>query len=210
MIIGLFTMIKDEDKVNSDALKFKEEYELLNGKYDEETNVTLDNMDIDKNNPFKYLKDEEVLEKLTDGTNIIYFGYPEDGFSRRAVEVLLEFAKQKKIDTIYYYNFLNLREIYENNSDEEKVKLYEDIINILDKYLTDTYTEGIRSGIKRLNAPDVYFIKDGRIVGNHQGIVDNYINFQQELTEDQKKELIQIYQSNYDKIFANVCVEEAC
>lgn len=211
MIVGLISLIDEETKENTDALKFKEEYELLNGKYYEESDITLSTLEIPKENPIKYLTDEELIAKLTEGTNIIYFGFPECVWCRRLVPVLLEFAQKNKIETIYYYNFSNLRKAYEENTDESKIKLYEKIIDILKDNITITYEEGTaHAGEKRLSAPDVYFVKDGTIVGHNYKLVESYTNYQEELTNEQKEELIQIYKSYYDKMFVNVCIEEAC
>lgn len=209
MVVGLISLVDDkEDTTNTDALKFKEEYESINGKYDELTNLTAPSVTINKNNPIKYLSDSDILDKLTKDTNIIYMGYPEDGFSRRILPVLFDFANKNKIKTIYYYNFYNLQQDYEKNEDQEKIALYENIINVLGDTVTETYTEGIHSGIKRLSAPSIYFIKDGQVVGSHYNAVESYTNFNIDLTSEEAKELFNIYQDNYNKMFANVCQEE--
>lgn len=210
MTVGLISIIDDKQEVGSDALKFKEEYELLNNKYYEEYDLTVSTMNIDKDNPIKYLSDENIIEKLTNGTHIIYFGFPECGWCRRAVPVLLNFAKKNKIETIYYYNFYNLRNEYEKGENKDKVKLYESITEILKDNLEKSYEEGNHQGQKRLSAPDVYFIKNGNIVGSHYKLVESYLDYNLELTTDQTEELLTIYQNNYDKMFANICIEEDC
>lgn len=204
MVVGLLSIIDEEQTVSGDSLKFKEEYELLNGKYYEEYDLTLSSMEIEKDNPMIYINDNDVIEKLTEGTHIVYFGFPECGWCRRVVPVLLTFAKTNKIDTIYYYNFSNLRTEYEKGENEEKVKLYKNIIEVLKDNIDNTYEDGT----KRLSAPTIIFIKDGQIVGSHYKLVESYDDYNAKLTKEQTEELLKIYQNNYNKMFANICNED--
>ena len=52
----------------SDALKFKEEYESLNGKHN--NNKTYRTLDIDENNPIEYADYDKLLEVIENGTGI--------------------------------------------------------------------------------------------------------------------------------------------
>ena len=206
MVVGLLSLIDEEQKVSGDSLKFKEEYEILNGKYYLEYDLTLSTIEIAKDNPMIYLNDNEVISKLTKGTQVIYFGFPECGWCRRTVPVLLSFAKNNKIDNIYYYNFSNLRTEYEKGTNEIKVSLYKNIVEVLKEHIDNEYDDGT----KRLSAPTVIFIKDGEIVGSHYKLVDSYEDYNTELTKEQTDELLNIYQKYYNKMFANICIEEDC
>lgn len=204
MVVGLLSIIDDKQKISGDSLKFKEEYEILNGKYYSENNITATSVTIEKENPMIYLNDNNIIEKLTEGTHIVYFGYSESEWCRRTVPVLLEFAKTNMIDTIYYYNFANLENEYKKGNNANKIILYNDIVEIL----KDNIKSMNENDKQKLSAPTVFFIKDGEIVGSHYKLVESYKDYSIDLTEEQKKELLDIYQNYYDKMFANICEED--
>jgi len=204
MVVGLISILDDEKRISGDSLKFKEEYELLNGKYFEEEDIIASTMEIEKDNPYIYVNDFDVLDKLTKGTHIIYFGNPECGWSRRVVPVLTTFANKNKIETIYYYNFSNLEKLINEANNEEKEQLYNSIINIVKDYTTNID----ETGSPKLLTPIVFFLKDGNIVGSHYKLVDSYLDYNADLTNEQTEELVGIYQTNYDKMFANICEED--
>lgn len=201
MVVGLISIIDGEQLISGDSLKFKEEYELLNGKYFEDKNIIASTIELEKDNPFIYVNDYDILEKLTEGTHIIYFGNPECGWSRRVVPILTKFASNNKISRIYYYNFSNLEKQMVNGYNNDKQELYDNILNIIGEY-------GVSENNKLLT-PIVFFIKDGNILGSHYKVVDSYVDYNEELSELQKQELLNIYQENYQKMFANVCDEDA-
>ena len=206
MVVGMIFLAKDEPEVNQDSIKFKEEYELLNGKYDSVNDITLISVDIDKDNPIKYISNDEIVDRLTVGSGIIYFGDPEDGYSRRAVPILLEFAKKNAVETIYYYNVSSLIKGYENN-DEKMVNLYNSIINIIGDYIDIVNLDDESVGIKKISVPDVYFIKNGSIVAHQYKLGETYKDYRNELTEEEKEELLNLYKSNYEKTQLNICTE---
>lgn len=201
MVVGLLSIIDEEQQISGDSLKFKEEYELLNGKYYEEYDLTLSSMAIATDNPMIYINENEIINKLTEGTHIIYLGFPECEWSRKALPVLLNFAKKNKIRTIYYYNFSTIISDYEKGKNEEKVNLYKEIVNILKDNIDNTYEDGT----KKLTAPMVVFIKDGEITGNHYKLVESYEDYKLDLTKEQTEELFNIYQRNYNLMVANRC-----
>lgn len=163
----------------SDGLKFKNEYEELNSQ-----SVS---MSIDEKNPIKYATFDEIIEILSEKTGVIYFGFPACPWCRNVIPVLFEVAQENNIDTIYYFNPREIR----NSGDDS----YQKLISILDDYL-----EFDENGNKTLYVPDVYFIKDGKIVGNHLSTVESQTDPYLALTDDQKVELKNIYQELFDKI----------
>ncbi len=153
----------------TDASKFKSEYEALN-----KENVEIK---VPKDNPIKYTKVDEIFEILESGTGVIYFGFPGCPWCRNMLPILFQAAQKNNIDTIYY---LNPREV----SDEEHSKL----IDVLKEYLDVN-----ENGELTLYVPDVYFVKDGQILGHHLGTVDSQTDPYVILTEEQKEELLQIF-----------------
>ena len=73
----------------TDAEKFKKEYEKLNGQTIGETNYKYPSVEISKDNAIKYASYDEVLELLKSGTGVIYLGYETCPWCRNAVPVLL-------------------------------------------------------------------------------------------------------------------------
>lgn len=161
-------------KTTTDGIRFKNEYESLN-------NINKVNITIDKNNKIKYATIEEVIDILQNKTGVIYFGFPNCPWCRNILPVLLETVD----DTIYYYN---PKQIRDNNSSE-----YQILKDILNDYLTED-----EEGNKKLYVPDVYFVKEGKIVGNHLGSVDSQKDPYQPLTEEQRQEIKEEYQKLFN------------
>lgn len=161
-----------------DAKRFSEEYS---------------NIGIDKNNPFVYKTDKEIIEILKSGTGIIYFGFPDCPWCQSAVPVLLDVANKIDIEEIYYFNPKNIRE---SNTDT-----YKEIVKLLGDNL-----KADEKGNKRLYVPDVYFISGGKIVGHSFKTVDSQINpSENPLNEEQALELKNIYKGLIEKTYNIQC-----
>ncbi len=173
MTFGIYQYLK------SDGEKFKSEYEALNNE-----NV---NINISKNNPIKYVTLDEVFDIIQNKTGVIYFGFPGCPWCRNMIPVLFEAAKNNNIDTIYYFNPRDIRK--SDNEDYNKLK------EILNEYLSED-----ENGQKVLYVPDVYFIKDGKIVGHHLGTVDSQEDPTISLTDEEKNELLDIFNELFEKI----------
>lgn len=213
MALVLVFMKTDKPTINytEDEIKFKTDYETLNGTELAE-NYILKTIDIESDNNVKYISDKDIIDKLTKGTNIIYFGWEDCNWCRSIVPTLVSTVKESEIDTLYYYNFKDLRTSYENNTDKEKVKIYEQILSIIGSDITSQFNEeSNRSGEKKILAPTVVFIKDGKYVGLHVKSVDSHLNSTDELSTEQLKELKNIYKNNISKLENNVCSDsEGC
>lgn len=212
MVAVLFSMKKDEVTVTytEDEIKFKDEYEKVNG-MELSSDYVLKNITIPNDNNVVYLSDDNIVEKLTKGTNVIYFGWADCNWCRTALPVLLDTLKENNIDTLYYYDFKSLRNAYENG-DEEKSKIYENIINIVGNDIETYFDEdSARKDMKKMLAPTVVFIKNGAYIGLHFKTVDSQVNSTDELNKEQVLELKHSYQSLIDQINASVCTtDEGC
>ncbi len=153
----------------SDIAKFKEEYESLN-----EDNIVVD---ISLDNKIDYLNTKEVVTFLQEETGVIYFGIPSDTKSRSVVETLLEVVKDNDLE-LKYYNPSSFK--------DEDLDDFAKIIGILSQYLQKN-----EDGQLMLMTPDVYFVKNGKIVGNYFGSVPSFADTA--LSEEQKVELYNSY-----------------
>lgn len=210
MSLVIINMKTDEPKpaLTADEIKFKNEYESLNGTEYKE-NYVLKNIEIVNDNNVEYVNDDELLELLTNGTNVIYMGWPECNWCRTVVPVLINTLKSNDIKTLYYYNLKSLRNAYEEDNDIKKVELYEKIVEILGDDIEATYDEGtLKEGKKKLLAPTVIFIKDNNYIGSHVSTVPTHTNASDNLTETEEKELKGIYQGFIDQINPNICVDD--
>ena len=181
---------------SKDSHKFKKEYESYNNKsweYEGKKGKYL-NIEINKDNPIIYLNDENIVKELKEGDKIIYFGFPDCNWCRSAVPVLLKSAEENGVEKIYYYDFGEVREAFEKNKNNEKAKIYQQIIEVLDSNITSTFESGAKKGEKRLSAPTVVLMKDGKVSSFHYRTVESHQNYNKNLTTEEYNELYKIYE----------------
>lgn len=212
LIFGIYNVTHkdntDTKEEITDAIKFKDEYESLNGKTNDNGKEYLE-IEIEEDNPVKYITFNELMDVLDSGTGIIYFGFPECPWCRNALPVLLDAIKDKDINEIYYFNAHDMRDEkkLENNqiiTTKEGTDEYNKIVEKLYDYL-DVY-EGLNDDtIKRLYFPNVFFISNGKVVGNHMSTVDSQEDPYVKLDDEQYNELKNIYLDNIDKVYNYKC-----
>ena len=181
---------------SKDSYKYKKEYESYNNKsweYEGKKGKYL-NIEINKDNPIIYLNDENIVKELKEGDKIIYFGFPDCNWCRSAVPVLLKSAEENGVEKIYYYDFGEVREAFEKNKNNEKAKIYQQIIEVLDSNITSTFESGAKKGEKRLSAPTVVLMKDGKVSSFHYRTVESHQNYNKNLTTEEYNELYKIYE----------------
>jgi len=213
-VMAIISYIKVAN-IETDAIKFKEEYEALNEK---EGYIELD---IDKSNPIEYADYDKLLEVIDNGTAIIYLGFPECPWCRNALPVLFDVAKDKEVEVIYYMNILNERDSYivedkklvyatdDEGNEKKGTKGYFKLLKALDEHLTDYVVsfEGkeYKTGEKRIYAPTVVFVRDGEVIGLHVSTVDSQESPKEPLTKKQYKELYSIYEDYIDELESGTC-----
>lgn len=213
-IISLFGIYMKQSKiVNTDSIKFKEEYESLNGKENDNGKEYL-NVSVDSSNPIVYSSFQEISDVIEKGTGIIYFGFPECPWCRNAVPVLLDAAKELNVNKIYYFNALSIRDkkhLDDNGNiitDEEGTEEYKKLIEILYDQLPSY--EGLNDdSIKRLYFPTVLFVKDGKIIGIYTSTVDSQKDPYVKLNDEQYSELKNIYLDLINKTYDILC-DQSC
>ena len=157
--------------------KFNEEYTLL-----------------DKDNVYVYKSINEIINVLSNGTGIVYLGFPECPWCQRYVVYLNILAKEYNVKEIYYYNIKNARS---NNTKE-----YQKIVEILKDLLP--YDD---NGNKKVFVPTVVFVKNGKVIA----LDDETSTISDGTTPDEywNQERINLFNSKMDSYFktynAGVC-----
>lgn len=160
---------KVEDDIKTDGIKFSEEYEKVS-----------------KNNIYEYATYGNVIDMLEEETGIIYLGFPSCSLCQEITPILNDVAKEKKLDSILYYNF---KEIRANNTEE-----YQNLVSILSDYIkTD------EEGLKRITAPTIIFVNNGNIVGVYIGTISP--DSEEIITNEQKQNIKNNFSSLIDKMF---------
>ena len=202
-MILVMLYIKTDNRVtinySDDEIKFKNEYEKYNGIEDED-NVLLKIIDINNDNNFVYLNDDNILDYLKKGTNIIYLGWPDNNYCRVVVPLLIDIVKKNNINTLYYYNFKELRNGFLNGN-ESSIDLYNSIIDIIGDSINMFFDS---TEIKSIISPTIIFIKNGEFIGlssfSNELDIDN-------VTNEDEVNIIQEYQTYIDILNSNVCLE---
>lgn len=215
-----------ESNVVADSVKFKEEYEKLNDK-EATQGKKYKKLEISDNNPIKYSNYDEIIDVIKNKTGIIYLGFPECPWCRTALPVLFEAANDNNIDTIYYLNIKNERDSYivkdgkltyatdANGKEIKGTKGYFKLLEALDKHLSDYVItkdeKTYKVGEKRIYAPSVIFVRDGKVLGIHVSTVKSQSNGYEALTEECHKELYSIYDKYIEKMKSESCsINTAC
>ena len=200
----------------TDAEKFKKEYEALNGQIIGNTKYEYPKVEINKRNAIKYASYDEVLKLLTDGTGVIYLGYESCPWCRSAVPTLLEAADEVGIEEILYINMKEERDqikVKEDGSLEvisEGTEGYKKLLTrldpILDEYmLEDVHGNPVSANENSIFVPLVVFVREGEIVSYHLDTVPSQKNPFDGLNDEQKNELMDIYVNNMHKVLNDVC-----
>lgn len=171
-VLSLTTIILkyNSSKNESDAYKFKNEYEIYNKRYIK--------LNIDKDNPVKYVNEDELIDIIKNKTGIIFLGYPDSNESRNAINVLLVAAKDTGIKDIYYKN--------------------------IKKFNTDEIAKKIDDEVK---APTVIFVREGKVLGSYSGVVEQD-DKDKLLNDEEQEELYTIYTNFIHQVLNDLCDEE--
>ena len=184
----------------SDATKFKEDYESLNGV---ETNGKMNRtVTIDKENPFVYTTGEEIVKKIENKeTFYLYVGDTMCPWCRSVIEKAIENAKEYSVKKIYYIHIWDsehnevFRDKYEFSEDGSLTKTvegtagYNNLLTYFDSVLsnyevTDKDGNKVDTGEKRIYAPNFFYVKDGVVKEMVEGISEQLTDPRGELTEE--------------------------
>ena len=209
---------------NKNALKFKKDYESINGKEIGENKYR--EVSIDKENPFVEVDAEKILEMIEkDETFYVYFGDKKCPWCRSVIEKAIKVSKDYDVKKIYYVSIWDddfneiLRDKYKLN-DKGKVekvsdgtdtynKLLKEFDSLLSDYtLTDNNKNEVKVGEKRIYAPNFIYVNNGKAVKMTEGISDK----QKDAFEELSDEILDDEEKLFKKFFNNStqCSKDGC
>ncbi len=213
ILLGIYVLT--ETNSISDATKFKNEYEELNGVVREKDGKTIRTISIPSENPIIYRTPEEIIKMMDNkDTFLVYFGFSDCPWCRSVIPTLIECANDLALDKIYYVDVEEIRDEIEINENGELettttgsdgyYNLIERLSNVLEDYIiTDNDGNNIQTGEKRIYAPSIVAITDGEAIQITDGIsesqTDGYMELTDEMIDDTYQEFKCIIQ----------CVKEA-
>jgi len=214
------------NNINNDSVKFKEEYEKLNGTI-AYSDIKYPSLDISIDNPIKYSNYDEIIDVIKNKSGVIYLGFPECPWCRSALPVLFDVAEDNDIETIYYMNIKNERDSYvvedeklvyaldEEGNEIKGTKGYFKLLEALNGHLSDYVInfedKDYEVGEKRIYAPSVIFVKDGEVLGIHVSTVSSHESGFDPMTDEQYDELYSIYEDYILELNNNSCsLDSSC
>lgn len=208
----IYTFVDSDTKniITNSEIRFKEEYESLNGVYNENINRYYSNVEILENSNVEYKNVDEIIQILKDGTGIIYFGFPECPWCRNIVPLLIDATSQYGVP-FYYYNAYDIRDTKHTDedghvvTDKEGTTEYYEILSLLGEHVSDY--DGLPDNSKRLYFPTIVFVKEGKIVALHEGTLESQTNPFVQLTEEEKNEILSILEHGIVETYDLICDE---
>ena len=209
--IGIIMYVKGNDikeKVNLDAIKFKKDYESLNGTKREKDGKTIRSITIPKKNPFVYKEAEDIVKMVEEKeTFVVYFGFNDCPWCRSVVPTLASVANDLNLDTIYYVNVKDIRDTMKLDDENKAVtdvkgskgyyKLLDTFSSVLADYtLEDQDGNEVETGEKRIFAPNIISVIDGKVTKLTEGIsekqTDGYMKLTKQMKNDMKKQVEEV------------------
>ncbi len=182
----------------TDGIKFKEEYEKLNGKKNDQGKKYRE-ITIDSKNKMVYKTTEEVLELIDKKKSfVLYFGFDTCPWCRSVVPTLASISKELNQE-VYYIDVKDIRDTFELDDDnkpklvkkgsKDYSKLLEKLESVLEDYtLTDSDNNEIKVGEKRIYAPSIVSVIDGKAKELTTGISDKQTDGYMKLTKEMEKD----------------------
>lgn len=197
---------------NKDSIKFKKEYESLNGVVREKDKQTIRTINIDDDNPFIYQSSKDIVERINrKETFAVYFGFADCPWCRSVIPTMVNVAKDLNVGEIYYVDVKDIRNVLEVNDDGEVVTVYQgdegygnllnSLGNVLEDYtLKDKDGEEVETGMKRIYAPSLVVVKRGVALGMTSGVSEKETNAYMELSEEMKHESYESFKNILQKL----------
>ncbi len=208
---------KKEVMTDTDAIKFKEEYESLNGESNS-SGKKYREVSISSENPIVYATANDIVKKIDNKESfIVYFGFKSCPWCRSMLETLLKVAEAEKIDKVYYVDIYELRDTYTLDGDkpvkskdggEGYTDLLDRLKDVLSDYtLTNEKGKTIKVGEKRIYAPNIVSVVEGVAQKLTTGISDLQTDSYMDLTDEMKTEMYEKIDCVFDCLEKKACTQ---
>ena len=202
-----------KDKI-SDALKFKNEYESINGDKTSYGDYSVRTLDIPEDNPIVYADANDIITMMDNNdTFVVYFGFNSCPWCRSVLPTLLEVAEELNIKKIYYVDVKEIRDQMKIDDDGNAILVkegsegYIGLLNRLDSVLEDYTLEydgkEVSTGKKRIYAPNVVSIVNGEAKQLETGISDKLSDPYMELSEEIKADIYNKFKCSIKCVLEN-------
>ena len=221
IIVGCESSSKEEKTKKTDAVKFKEEFEDLNGSRSD-TGKIVRVVSIPEKNPIVYSTAEEISKLIDDEESFyVLFGYASCPWTRSMIEEMFKAAEDNDVDTIYYVDVSDIRDIKEVDSDgninttkdgdKYYMRLLEQLDGVLEEYkIEDEDGNEISVGEKRIYTPNVIAVKDGKAEQLEKGIPDGLDDPYSEMTVDMENGSYKQLECIFKCLEKSFCTKSAC
>ena len=208
---------------NDDALKFKKDYESLNGKINSK-GYSYRDLSISKSNPFVYSTASDIVDRIENKeTFFVYFGSALCPWCRSVIEKCISVANKYGIKKIYYVDIWDnegneiLRDKYiledenivlANSGTNEYFTLLKYFYNLLPDYIYAANKNGgskLEIDEKRIYVPMFILVENGKAVKMTSGISDIQTGSREELTDK-----ILVDEENLFKEFFTDACDSSC
>lgn len=189
----------DKKEEKSDSLRFKEEYESINDKVIEGTDYKVRSLNIPEDNPIVYAEANDIISMMDNNeTFVVYFGFNSCPWCRSVLPILLDVANDLKLEKIYYVDVKDIRDrldvdekgnvITVKEGSEGYVGLLARLDDVLEDYTLEFEGEEVETDEKRIYAPNVVSVVNGKAKELETGISDEQDDPYMKLNDKMKKE----------------------
>lgn len=204
----------EESEKLTDSQRFKEEYESINGNVIDGTNYKVRSISISDDNPIVYAEANDIISMMDNNeTFVVYFGFSTCPWCRSVLPILLDVAHDLKIKKIYYVDVKEIRDVLTVSEDgniitkKEGSEGYIGLLNrlggVLDDYTLEFNGKKIKTGEKRIYAPNVVSVVNGEAKEIETGIVDTLVDPYMEITEEIRKETYNKFECSIKCVLEN-------
>ncbi|MBO5138159.1 MAG: hypothetical protein J6B89_00765 [Bacilli bacterium] len=196
---------------SDDALKFKDEYESMNGVVNEKTGKKTRSISIPNDNPIVYKSADDIVDAIENKeTFVVYFGFSTCPWCRSVIEEFMDVLSNVKIKNVYYVDVKEIRDILSLDDSNNVVidskgsdgyyRLLKSLNSVLDDYkLYDRDNNVVLAGEKRIYAPNIIYVKKGKIIGMTDGVSDKQTDGYMDLTDEMRRDSYNIFKELLDK-----------
>lgn len=193
---------------NENAIRFKSDYEALNGVETKTQGKYYRSITIDEDNPFVYTNLDDINKRIENKESfIVYFGANWCPWCRSVLPTFISACKEEKIKTVYYIDVRpdndtekEIRDVYSLDKknkpyiSHEGTEAYHKFLEYANDVLSDYNNHGVKvEGVKRVGAPNYILVKDGKVIKKINGISSKQTDGYMELTEEMNKEMKDIF-----------------